>query len=404
MIFRARQLLPMDGSPAIDDGGIQVIDGQIQAVGRFRDLVAQSSDGVTDLGETILMPGLINAHCHLDFTVMRGAILRPTSFSAWIKRINELKRTLTDDDYLASIASGLDELKTWGVTSVLNIESFPELMLRMPPPPIRTWWFYELMDIRTRIHTEDVVAGALSFFESHQNWMGGFGLSPHAPFTTSLRLYELSRFCAEKYGMPFTTHLSETDEEMDMFANARGPMWEFLTGLGRNMDDTGSRTPIRHLLDANVLPDGAILAHMNQLGAGDVDALRDHAGRFSIVHCPNCHDFFSRPPFPYETLHKLFPISLGTDSCASNFGLNLFSEMQTFQRTHPAVSPEEIVRMVTTNPAAALRRAGTLGVLAPGAVADFIAIPDPCGSADVHTAVVENRTPPHHVFVAGQRA
>ena len=155
--------------------------GRIVAVGRARELAGGE---VEDLGDSILMPGLINAHCHLDFTVMRGAILQQENFPNWVRRINDLKRTLSDDDYLQSISDGFAELRHWGTTSVFNIESFPELMVRMPPPPIRAWWFYELIDVRNRIHTEDVVAGALTFFDKHPNWMGGFGLSPHAPYTT----------------------------------------------------------------------------------------------------------------------------------------------------------------------------------------------------------------------------
>ena len=393
----------MDGQPPIDDGAIVVREGRIEAAGRYNDIAPIHGSGVCDLGDVVLLPGLVNAHCHLDFTIMRGAILRTTSFSAWIRRLNELKRTLTDDEYLSSIANGFAELKRWGVTTVLNIESFPELMVRMPAPPVRTWWFYELLDIRNRIHTEDVVAGALSFFESHRNWRGGYGLAPHAPYTTSLELYELARFCSETHAMPFTTHLAETDEEMAMFADAKGPMWEFLAGLGRNMDDTGASTPIQHLLQADVLPTGAILAHMNQLGPGDLEALAPHAHRFAIVHCPNCHEFFSRPAFPYHALRELgFPISLGTDSCASNIGLNLFSEMRTFRNAFPDVAPAEILQMVTNRPAAALGQQGKLGVLAAGAHADFITIADDAGSSDVHEMLIDTRQPPIHVFVEGQ--
>ncbi len=185
-----------------------------------------------DLGDCILMPGLINAHCHLDFTVMRGAILQQESFSHWVRRINDLKRTLTDEDYLQSIFNGFAELRRWGTTTVFNIESFPELMVHMPPPLIRAWWFYELIDVRNRIHTEEVVAGALTFFEKHPNWLGGFGLSPHAPYTTSGALYKLAKFCCEKYAMPWTTHLAETDEEFEMFVSASGPLHDFLKSLG----------------------------------------------------------------------------------------------------------------------------------------------------------------------------
>ena len=405
ILHRARIVLPLS-APPIENGAVAVEGANFAKVGSFEELRAQfPSADVIDHGAAILLPGLINAHCHLDFTAMRGSILTSGSFSAWVRRINELKRTFTDADYIASIGAGLDELRRWGTTTVLNIESLPELMVHLPPPRIRTWWFYELLDIRSRIHTEDVVAGALTFFEQRPSWHGGFGLSPHAPYTTSIGLYQLVRFCAEKYGMPFTTHLAESDEEMQMFAEGAGPLFDFLKGLGRDMRDCGGKTPVRHLLEADALPRGAILAHMNQLGAGDAELLAPHADSFSIVHCPNCHEYFGRAPFPYETLRSLgFRISLGTDSCASNRGLNLFDEMQTFRRNFPTVAPADLLDMVTRNPAAALGLGGRFGELRAGARADFITLPFAGGLGEAPEAVIENRTPPAALYLNGQSA
>ena len=404
-IHRARIVLPLS-APPIENGAILVDGGIVLEVGRYEDVCARhGGDDVVDHGESILLPGLINAHCHLDFTAMRGAILKTGSFSAWVRRINDVKRTFSDADYIASIAAGFAELKKWGTTTVLNIESLPELLVHLPPPPIRTWWFYELLDIRSRIHTEDVVAGALTFFEQRPSWHGGFGLSPHAPYTTSLDLYRLVRFCSEKYGMPFTTHLAESDEEMEMFAEGEGPLFDFLKKLGRDMRDCGGKTPIRHLLEADALPRGAILAHMNQLGPGDEELLAPHARSFTVVHCPNCHEYFGRPPFPYEVLNGLgFRICLGTDSCASNRGLNLFDEMQTFRANFPTVAPAEVLDMVTRHPASALGFAGRFGEFRAGARADFLSIPHAGPIADAVEAVVENHVPPAAMYLNGQSA
>jgi cytosine/adenosine deaminase-related metal-dependent hydrolase len=382
--FRARLVLPVN-APPIPGGVVRVRGNRIVGVG-------VDADGpVTDLGDVILMPGLINAHCHLDYTAMRGAILQQASFAGWIRRINDLKRTMSDEDYLASIAAGFAELARFGTTSVLNIESFPELMTRMPPPPLRTWWFFEMLDVRSRIHTEDVVAGALAFFEGRAGWKGGFGLSPHAPYTTSLALYSLSRTCCEKYGMPFMTHLAETDEEHAMFAAGSGPLAQFLRGLGRGMSDTGHSGPVAHLLENDVLPDGAILTHMNVLDDRDWRALERRKGRFFVVHCPNCHAYFGRPPFPFDRLRAAgIGVCLGTDSLASNRALNMFAEMRRFRETSPHVPADEILRMVTTTPAAALGKPGELGELSPGALADMIAVPFDGPSEAASDAVIDH--------------
>lgn len=396
--YRARIVLPLS-APPIDDGVVAVQSGRIAAVGRARDF---SLDGVEDLGDVILMPGLINAHCHLDYTVMRGAILQQENFPNWVRRINELKRTLTDDDYLESIAKGFVELKKWGTTSVFNIESFPELMVRMPPPPLRTWWFYELLDIRNRIHTEDVVAGALTFFGHHPNWLGGFGLSPHAPYTTTAGLYELTKFCCEKYSMPWTTHLAETDEEFEMFVRASGQLHDFLKKLGRPMTDVGGITPVARLFQGPGVPQGAILAHMNCLSESDYQIL---AGRrdVSVVHCPKCHDYFQRPLFALDRFREIgISVCLGTDSLASNSTLDLFAEMRALKKTHPHVSAAELVDMVTRRPARALKAAGMLGEISVGAHADLIAIGFDGSLSDAVEAVIENRQPVPWLMVDGR--
>lgn len=391
--FRARTILPVS-SPPIGDGMVRIEGGKIAGVGRW------DGSPATDLGEVVLLPGLINAHCHLDYTAMRGAILSNASFTQWLRRINKLKHALGDGEYLASIAAGFDELRRGGTTSVFNIESFPELMVRMPPPPLRTWWFYEMMDVRSRLHTEDVVAGALSFFESRADWPGGFGLSPHAPYTASPELYRLARFCCEKYGMPFTTHVAESDEEFEMFLHASGPLHGFISDLGRNMSDTGGSTPLARLLGGEALPDGALLAHMNHLGESDWDLLRGR--RFSVVHCPCCHEYFGRAPFPLARfLSEGINVCLGTDSLASNKSLSLFAEMQCLASKHPGLSPEAILDMTTRNAAAAIGMAGRLGVLAAGAEADLIALPYAGAPAGAAEEVVRHRGPVAWHMVAG---
>ncbi len=393
--LRARTVYPVS-EPPIDGGMVSISRGKITGCGKW--------DGreATDLGEVILMPGLINAHCHLDYTVMRGAIFTNTSFSQWIRRINELKRTLSDDDYLDSIRSGFDELLRYGTTSVFNIESFPELMVRMPPPPIRTWWFYEMMDVRNRIHTEDVVAGALSFFEDRAGWSGGFGLSPHAPYTTSPDLYRLAKFCCEKYGMPFMTHLAESDEEFAMFRNASGRLHDFLKDLGRKMSDTGELTPVARLLAESALPDGSLLTHMNFLEEEDWALLRGR--NFTIIHCPGCHEYFNRAPFPMERfLREGFNVCLGTDSLASNRSLNMFAEMQCAARRHPGVAPQTLLEMATLNPAKAIGLGGKLGEIRIDAEADLIAIP--CAGPQENTleAILHHSGPVDWKMVGGDQ-
>src|SRR4051812_31259392 len=112
MILKARTVVTMDGPP-IPDGAVIVRGNRIIAVGPQEELQRCEEGPVIDLGDQVLLPGLINAHCHLDYSMMRHAIVPPTSFTAWVQRINALKRSLDSADYLEAIARGFGELKRW---------------------------------------------------------------------------------------------------------------------------------------------------------------------------------------------------------------------------------------------------------------------------------------------------
>jgi len=115
---------------------------------------------------------------------------------------------------------------------------------------------------------------------------------------------------------------------------------------------------------------------LNELTESDFELLENAKGQFHIVHCPRSHDHFKHSQFPFERPHSLgFNICLGTDSLASNENLSLFAEMRAFQRSEPGISPDEILKMVTVNPATALHREKMIGRIRPGFYADLIAIP-----------------------------
>src|ERR1043166_2020221 len=113
MIVRAKVVVTMDGPP-IEDGAVAISGGKILDVGRFSDLrETHSIEDVLDLGEQAVLPGLINAHCHLDYTCLRGKIPRQKSFTDWIRAINAEKTNLSPDNYIASINEGFLEAKRY---------------------------------------------------------------------------------------------------------------------------------------------------------------------------------------------------------------------------------------------------------------------------------------------------
>lgn len=375
MIIRARTVVPMAGEP-IENGAV-VIDGdKIAAVGRCDDIQRAHTAETIDLGERVLLPGLINAHCHLDYTVLRGKIAPQESFADWIRAINAEKAELTEQDYIDSINAGFAEAMRFGTTTIGNLTAFPNLIAAIKEP-IRTWWFGELIDVRHPEQADKIVDEAVKHLGSASHW----GLAPHAPFTASSRLYARCEEIARRNNVLLTTHLAESREETLMFRERTGPAFEFLKSIGRSMDDCGQETPVFRFLRTRTIDERWIIAHLNELDAGDFELLQS-APKFHIVHCPRSHTFFGHAPFALQRLSDLgFNVCLGTDSLASNSDLSLFAEMRELLRKEPAFAPRDAVEMATIRGAAAIGQHNLLGVIRPGACADLIALPDGAVSA-----------------------
>jgi cytosine/adenosine deaminase-related metal-dependent hydrolase len=397
MIIRARVVVTMDGAP-IDNGAVAVCEDQIADVGRFDEIRTRNAGEVIDLGEQALLPGLINAHCHLDYTRLRGKIPPQKSFADWIRAINAEKVKLSPNDYLASINEGFVEAKRFGTTAIANLTAFPELISKINAP-IRTWCFAELIDVRTPERASEIVDRAVESLRSEANW----GLAPHALFTASEGLYHRCEQIAHRENVLLSTHLAESLEEMEMFRYASGPLYEFLKEIGRPMNDCGKSTPLELFVGA--LGDRGlanwIVAHLNELTQSDFDLLQRSARRFHVVHSPRSHSYFKHSRFAFENLRALgFKVCLGTDSLASNEDLSLFAEMRRFQNEFSSTSPEEILEMVTVNPAMALRQHKVIGRIRRGFRADLIAVPCSNGN-DVFPEIVAFGRQPEWLMVNG---
>ena len=392
MLLRARTVLPIS-TPPIEDGAVIIRDERIEVVGRFADL-AQSETEVVDLGNCILLPGLINAHCHLDYTDMGGKLFPAKYFSDWIKAIVALKAEWSYTDFAESWLNGANQLLRSGTTTVVDIEAVPELLPEVTrSTPLRVISCLELISVRSRQTVEQMVAAAVKKIQSLPP--GSAALSPHAPYSISPELLGAVNAAARANNWPVTTHVAESADEFEMFQHGRGAMHSWLRSQ-RPAGDCGGVSPVAWLARHKALAPNFLAVHANYLARGDAELLARSGA--SVAHCPRGHAFFRHQGFPLADLMRAgVNLCLGTDSMATMpksrsepFALNMFAEMRALAGSAPELAPQRILEMVTVNAARALGRAGDLGCLGPGAVADLIALPRGTTN-DPHAAVLNHR-------------
>lgn len=404
MLLRARTVLPVC-APPIDDGAVLVRGDRIEAVGSFRELRGASRGEVVDFGRAIILPGLINAHCHLDYTNMAGQLRAMRHFSDWIKSIVTLKAEWSYTDFAESWLRGAQMLLRSGTTTVVNIEAVPELLPEVVhATPLRVVSCLELLSVRSRQSAPQLVDSAIARLDELK--CETVGLSPHAPYSTSPELLRVAAAAARERGWLLTTHVGESADEFAMYQDACGAMFDWLKPQ-RDMTDCGDTSPVAHLARQNMLSPQFLAVHANYLAPGDAELLA-MAGA-SVVHCPRSHTFFGHRRFPLNELTRFgVNVCLGTDSMATmpksrrDWGtLDMFSEMRLLADNFRALKPQRIVSMATVHAAKALGHSADLGRLAPGSSADLIALPRG-KTRDPYKAVIQHRGDVTASMIRGQ--
>jgi cytosine/adenosine deaminase-related metal-dependent hydrolase len=409
-VLRARIVLPISG-PAIADGVVRLAGNRILSAGRWRDLPQADRDHALDLGEVILLPGLVNAHCHLDYTYTAGEIAPPRTFVDWIKLITTSKAGVIYSDFAESWLNGAKMLLRTGVTTVGDIEMAYELLPDVwTATPLRVISFLEMTGVRSRRPPFDIVQEALHRLDSLTHERSRAAFSPHAPYSTTPELLRLAAESARVRNLLLAVHVAESDQEFEMFTHGRGAMFEWIARNGRDMSDCGLGSPVRHLERQGVLGENLLAIHANYLARGDARLLGRH--KVSVVHCPRSHAYFKHRKFHLrELIAARVNVCLGTDSLASVYRkrgqtveLSLFEEMRALAATEPTVSPKKILRMATVNGARALGMAGQIGELSPNAFADLIAVPFNGKTSESWAALVQHRGDVAASMIDGQWA
>ncbi len=398
VLLRARTVFPVS-SPPIDNGAVLVFRDRVALVGPWENLAAKlaspMAENVVDLGDTVLLPGLVNAHCHLDYTNMAGSWPPPKKFTDWIAQMLAAKAEWSYSDYAQSWIDGARMLVQSGVTTVADIETVPELLPDVwNTTPLRVFSFLELTGVRSRRDPAEILYEALEKIDGLGHPRCAAALSPHAPYSTSAELLRLCARTARERKLPVAVHVAESEQEFEMFFAGSGEMFEWLKRNGRDNSDCGLGTPLQQLERAGLTSKSCLAIHANYLDETDFILLADRG--VSVVHCPRSHQYFQHQRFPVDRLIQAkVNVCLGTDSLATvtpngeqPLALNLFHEMQLFARSNPHLSPETILKMASLNGARAMGMKGQIGEVSGGAFADLIALPFSGKTADAAEAIV----------------
>ena len=389
MILRARQIYPVS-SPPIEDGFLRLDGGRISEIGPWSQCSNQSE--AVYLGEVILMPGLVNAHCHLNYTDFVGAITPTSSFTEWIRAIVDLKADVDDTAHQASWLRGAQQCLNHGITTLGNIETRRDLLPDLwSQTPLRMVSFLEIILLQPESDVEQELKVLERWIRGNTPPLGCVGLSPHAPYTTK---YGLLEACADFRDLPMAMHVGESAEENQMFRGCSGAMFEMLARVGRNMDDCNGQSPLANVQRAGLLGERFVLVHGNYLDESDQQLISRADAHW--VHCPRSHDYFGHEAFAVDAIRNAeINLCLGTDSLATvrdaNAELDLFEEMRMFVQHHPQVTPDACVEMVTQNAARALGLEEQVGTLESGKMADLITLPWSEKNGDVAEQIVAHQ-------------
>ena len=369
--FAARLVVPGQGPP-IPGGVIEVADGLITNLFPGPDITA------TDLGNIVLLPGLVNAHTHLEFSTIPEPLPATEGMAAWIGDVTNARGGRSEQ--LDPIRIGLDELAATGTAAVGEIATsdWPDDRLEQGDPSCVV--FREIIGLGPERHDECMATAAR--FLAEPTAAGCLrGLSPHAPYSVHPNLYNQLVQLAVSHGVPLATHLAESPDELELLAHGDGPLRQRLEVLGAWNESAiprGSR-PLDYLVPLAEL-EHPLVIHGNLLDHRELDWLARHRN-ITVVYCPRTHAHFGLPPHPFRRLlEQGTPVVLGTDSRASNPDLSMWNELQFLARTAADTQSEVLLAMATSAAATALGLESACGTLDIGKQAIAIGVEPGPGS------------------------
>jgi cytosine/adenosine deaminase-related metal-dependent hydrolase len=391
-IICAKYILPITSDPILD-GAIAIEDGKIVAIGTKSEIVSRYPNAtIEDHGDAVVMPGLVNAHAHLELTAMRGMLdEHDHDFPNWLLGVAKARVERFSEEELTSFAvSGAMEGARAGVTTFGDIG----WMGRLGVEALKTVGLRGIVFQETPFSPDDRHAGEhFSVLRSNIDELSKsatskvrIGISPHTPYTVSGALFKRIAEYSKSEGHPVSIHLAESAEEHRMMMTGESFFKPFLDREGLVWNAPGI-SATAFLRETGILKARPLFAHCVHLSDDDVAMLSDSGSR--IAHCPKSNAKFGHGIAPIEKyLEAGIDIGLGSDSVASNNSIDLLEESRfalLFSRTlrdssaarefqREFLSPKKALEMATLGGASALGMESEIGSLEPGKFADLCVI------------------------------
>jgi aminodeoxyfutalosine deaminase len=416
--LKARYVFPIAGPP-LADGLVTIRGERIESIGPATRSSSRGLAGnVVDLGNAALLPGLVNAHTHLEASDLPAPLGEANmAFPQWIRRVIEYRAGGTFDAQ-ASIVQGLAECVRCGTTTLGEIAVAPWTEATASSAQIDVVAFLELMGLSEQVAQSQLnlareylrEPSSLAGEGSARGQRFRRGLSPHAPYTAGLTLVAGTVELARSADVPVAMHLAESPDELEFLATGAGPIRTLLEDRGKWLPDAvrPGAGPLEYLRLLAAAPRSLVI-HGNYLDDEEIAFVAAHAARMSVVYCPRTHAYFGHGRHPLaRLLHAGANVCLGTDSRGSNPDLSLLEEMRFVARHFPELPPPRVLGLGTCNGAQALgfetagmHAVGTIGV-GQGADLMAVALPDR-DEPDPHLLVLDSELPAIATWVQGRR-
>lgn len=381
-VYRAQWVLPI-ATPPIEGGAVVVEGMQIAWVGPAQALPTAYANAVTvDCGDAALLPGLVNAHTHLELTLLRG-FLEGLEFRTWLRTLNTVRSELfTEQDLLDASRLGLVEALRHGITTVADCTDSAAPLTAMRELGVRGIGYVEVFgpDPAQRDASLGRLAARVAALRVHDTALVRTGVSPHAPYTVSAPLFRAVADLARHEALPVAVHVAESAAETAFVCEGLGPFADGQRARGIAVAPQAA-SPVQLLEDTGMLAVQPLCIHV--VRASDHDLARIAAHGATIVHCPisNAKLGHGTAPLARMLAHGI-ATGLGTDSVASNDRMHLLDEARQATLLHAATSgvPDSLsahaaLDLATRGGARALGMADRVGTLEAGKEADLAVFP-----------------------------